>query len=122
MAHSSSRVEETCSKQNMCSKFSKSQRQRFTEIQRVTCNWIYSWMRPRCCENYEEYEVSKTLLFMFLKSNSALKACNDSKQIIQKMIDFTSQCVTVCDYLFLHFLRIAEHFFDMNKGWNETFC
>ena len=51
-------------------KLFKIEKENYDILQHRIHTWMYSWMRPGYCEDEDEFEVSKYMLYAFLRSDT----------------------------------------------------
>ena len=85
--------------------------------------WIYSWMRPGCCETEDEYKVSKLMFLKFLNSEQIRLTLGSL--FIDKVEDFLKKNVESYEKNFLFYLRKHHRHFDeyvnsLHEGTNNA--
>ena len=67
---------------------SKSKKDTYKQLVRTVHTWLYSFSRPGYCEDDDEFQVSKLLLFDYLESPTVLEACENKGHIVKEIIRF----------------------------------
>jgi hypothetical protein len=83
----------------------KGKKDAWNGFHRRILSWMFSWVRPGCCNNREEYEISKYILLACLTSKHALKMAGDNEYIIESAVQFLRKYVFPNEPSYLHYLR-----------------
>ena len=68
-------------------------------------------MKPGYCENREEYNISKKILFLYLHSKQTLEICAQQREVQKDIIDFVQKYIVVYEQSFLFYPRMYKRCF-----------
>jgi hypothetical protein len=67
----------------------------FKMVEHCSKSWLYSFTKPGCVEDEDEFELSKKLLFSYLKSPIVAKAFGHNEHIIRTVSGFVTNYVLI---------------------------
>ena len=79
-------------------------RAKYNRFSGILLGWLYSLSRPRYCETLEEYELSKLLLYAFIRSLE-VQAILSTKQNVNTIDDWVHSNIVVKENGFLYYQR-----------------
>ena len=97
----------------------KSMLSKFEEFGKHITNWLFSFMRPGYCETQAEYELSKSLLYAFIRSPEVQKILCSSQNVNQ-IDDWVRNIVLTKENQFLYYQRKhLRYYYQMTTSPHE---
>ena len=97
----------------------KEMQSKFDNFSKYITNWFYSFMRPGYCENKQEYNLSKTMLYAFLRSDE-VKSILCTAQNVKQVEDWVRNIVFIKEDQFLYYQRKRiRYYYQMTTSPHE---
>ena len=92
---------------------------KFDEFGKHVNNWVYSFMRPGYCETQQEYDLSKRLLYAFVRSPD-VRAILGSTQNVRQVDNWLRDIIFVKENQFLYIQRKhIRYYYQMTTSPHE---
>ena len=91
-------------------------REEFKVIESRIKSWLYSFTKPGYVEDEMEYELSKKLLFSYLRSSTVARVFDSNDNLIRTVLDFVTNYVLVYTDNIAYFKRKAHRHYDVSSN------